>query len=196
LQDASSFHYNHFHSRKEQNKRQRQTSKVPTSERPNGTANGTATAANGTANGTGATATAAQPTKGSIFPAMLSSFAFHFFLSAIFKLFTDLLSFASPLILGALITYVASDGALWKGLILTFALFGVTFLMAVLNGQNQFMSYQVGFRIRTALISSIYRKSLRISSAAKRSTTAGEIVNLMAVDAHRFFELLYCRVWR
>lgn len=101
-----------------------------------------------------------------------------------------MLQFASPLLLGALINYVESDGALWKGILLTLTLFGVSFLSAILNGQHGLTSYQVGFRIRTALISSIYRKALRISSRAKRNTTVGEIVNLMAVDAHRFFEMI------
>lgn len=143
-----------------------------------------------------------QVTNGSIFPAMVQTFGGLFFYSAIFKFFVDMLQFASPLLLGALITYVTpvpvADGeegeervgALWKGLILTFALFAVSFTIAILNGQHGLTSYQVGFGIRTALISSIYRKALRISSKAKRQTTVGEIVNLMAVDAHRFFEMI------
>lgn len=52
------------------------------------------------------------------------------------------------------------------------------------------MTYIVGFRIRTALISAIYRKALRISSTAKKDITAGEIVNLMTVDAQRFYTLV------
>lgn len=102
----------------------------------------------------------------------------------------EVLQFASPLLLGALISYVDDGGPLWKGLVLSFALFLVSFIIAILNGQHGMASYQVGFRIRTALISSIYRKALSMSSAAKRTTTVGEIVNLMAVDAHRFFEMI------
>ena len=45
-------------------------------------------------------------------------------------------------------------------------------------------------RIRTCLISAVYRKSLVLSSCAKKDTTAGEIVNLMAVDSQRFIDLL------
>lgn len=127
---------------------------------------------------------------GSIFPAMVRSFGGTFIFSAIYKFFVDMLQFASPLLLGALINYVETDGALWKGILLAVTLFSVTFLIAILNGQHGLTSYQVGFRIRTALISSIYRKALRISSSAKRNTTAGEIVNLMSVDAHRFFEMI------
>ncbi|MEQ2213426.1 Multidrug resistance-associated protein 1 [Xenoophorus captivus] len=43
--------------------------------------------------------------------------------------------------------------------------------------------------VRTALIGAIYRKALVITNAAKRSSTVGEIVNLMSVDAQRFMDL-------
>lgn len=128
--------------------------------------------------------------QGSVFPAMVKTFGGTFAYSAMFKFGVDMLQFASPLLLGALINYVQDGGALWKGLLLTFTMFGVTFIVALLNGQHGLTSYQVGFRIRTALISSIYRKALKISSKAKRNTTVGEIVNLMSVDAHRFFEMI------
>lgn len=121
---------------------------------------------------------------------MVNTFGRLFFFSAIFKFFLEVLQFASPLLLGALIRYVESEGALWKGLLLTFALFSVTFTMSILNGQHGLTSYQVGFGLRTVLISSIYRKALRLSSRAKRNTTVGEIVNLMSVDAHKFFEMI------
>lgn len=63
-------------------------------------------------------------------------------------------------------------------------------LVAFLNGQQSYNCYRVGFRIRSAVISAIYRKALRISSAAKKDSTVGEIVNLMAVDAQKFFEMM------
>jgi ATP-binding cassette, subfamily C (CFTR/MRP), member 1 len=102
----------------------------------------------------------------------------------------EIMQFASPLLLGALISYIQNGGALWKGLLLSFTLFAITFTMALLNGQHGITSYQVGLQIRTALISSIYKKAMEMSSLAKKTTTVGEIVNLMAVDAHRFFEMI------
>lgn len=75
------------------------------------------------------------------------------------------------------------------GLVYAFGLFAVACLTALLNGQYNFKAFKVGFRIRTALVSAIYRKSLRMSSSAKKDSTVGEIVNLMAVDAQRFLEL-------
>lgn len=120
----------------------------------------------------------------------MKTFGGTFAYSAIFHCFVETLQFASPLLLGALINYVDFGGALWKGILLTFTLFGVSFVSAVLNGQYGLTTNQVGFRIRTAVISLIYRKSLRLSNAAKGNKTIGEIVNLMSVDAHSFLEIM------
>lgn len=49
--------------------------------------------------------------------------------------------------------------------------------------------FLVGMRIRTALISTIYRKAMCMSNASRKESTVGEIVNLMSVDAQRFVEL-------
>uniref|UniRef100_A0A0A9YH98 Multidrug resistance-associated protein 1 n=2 Tax=Lygus hesperus TaxID=30085 RepID=A0A0A9YH98_LYGHE len=47
----------------------------------------------------------------------------------------------------------------------------------------------IGMHTRTALISTIYRKALRLSSAARKESTVGEIVNIMSVDAQRFTDI-------
>jgi ATP-binding cassette subfamily C (CFTR/MRP) protein 1 len=129
-------------------------------------------------------------TSGSVLSALWNSFNGLFLFALFLRIIADLLQFAQPFLLGALIEYVANDGALWKGLILTFTFFGISFLLAILNNYQVFVAFQVSFKVRASLISAIYRKALKISSTAKRDTTIGEIVNLMAVDAHRFFETI------
>lgn len=82
------------------------------------------------------------------------------------------------------------EAPLWHGFLFAAVFFALAAVTAILNGQFQYTCFLCGYRIRTALISAIYRKALSISSAAKKNTTVGEIVNLMAVDAQRFFELI------
>ncbi len=43
----------------------------------------------------------------------------------------------------------------------------------------------IGLRVRSALSSAIYRKSLRLSNGARKKYTAGEIVNLISVDCQK-----------
>lgn len=74
---------------------------------------------------------------------------------------------------------------MWHGVFYMFLLFFVTILMGLLNGQFYQKSFLMGFRIKSALIGAIYRKSLTISMAAHPDVTSGQIVNLMSVDAQR-----------
>lgn len=94
------------------------------------------------------------------------------------------------MILDSIITYVDKGGPEWQGYFLVSILFIVSFIQPYLNGQYYHNALTVGHRIRTGLMAAIYRKSLRISSSVKKNTTVGEIVNLMAVDANRFFDLM------
>ncbi|VDN47728.1 unnamed protein product [Gongylonema pulchrum] len=45
---------------------------------------------------------------------------------------------------------------------------------------------RVGIKIQSTLTAAIYRKTLRLSSSARKGKTVGEIVNLMAIDVERF----------
>lgn len=122
---------------------------------------------------------------------MVKAYGGPFWFAGLLQIAITTLLFATPFLLNDLISYVSYEVApLWQGLLLTFALFFVTFLSALINGQYFLKTSVVGFRIRTGLISAIYRKALRISSAAKKGTTVGEIVNLMSVDAQSFTELI------
>ncbi|KAJ6648205.1 Multidrug resistance-associated protein 1 [Pseudolycoriella hygida] len=131
-----------------------------------------------------------KSTRGSVIIPLFKSFGGPFYFAGFLKLLIDLLSFASPQVLSLLIGFTFSDDPLWHGMIFAVALFLISFITSILNGQYLYRCFLVGFRIRSVLISAIYRKALTISNAAKRDITVGEIVNLMAVDAQRFFELI------
>lgn len=134
-----------------------------------------------------------QRTNGSMVPATLKAYCMTipFWICALLQIVMDAHTFITPLILGELITYTADPNKyLWKGLFLTFSLFFGSIFSTLVGSQYSMITYMIGYRIRTALISAIYRKSLRISSSARKDITAGEIVNLMAVDASRFSSLI------
>lgn len=128
-------------------------------------------------------------TNGSVLPAMVKAYGGPFWFAGILQIGISGLQFASPYLMQELMGNIAMQGPFWIGMLITFALFFNSLLIALFNGQYFRKTFVVGFRIRTGLISAIYRKALRISSFAKKDTTVGEIVNLMAVDAQRFFEL-------
>jgi ATP-binding cassette, subfamily C (CFTR/MRP), member 1 len=44
-------------------------------------------------------------------------------------------------------------------------------------------------RIRSSVVTAVYRKALRLSNQSRQSSTVGEITNLMSVDASRISDL-------
>ncbi|XP_047509490.1 multidrug resistance-associated protein 1 isoform X4 [Pieris napi] len=126
----------------------------------------------------------------SILPALCLAFGGEFFFGALLKLFNDVLMFVSPQLLRLLIGFVESNESIWKGYLYAVALLACAIAQTLLLAHYFTRMYLVGMRIRTALTNAIYRKSLRISNAAKKDSTVGEIVNLMSVDAQRFLELM------
>jgi ATP-binding cassette, subfamily C (CFTR/MRP), member 1 len=123
--------------------------------------------------------------KASILPALCKAFGPTFIFGACLKLCQDLLTFASPQILRLIINFVDSGEPLWKGIFYAVLLFTVAGVQTLLLAQYFNRMFFVGLRIRTSLISAIYRKALIVSNNARKESTVGEIVNLMSVDAQR-----------
>lgn len=151
----------------------------------------------------------------SILPALFKSFGPAFMIGTVLKLLDDLLIFVLPQILRLIIkfveastinpidgTYGSGDGTklaklpkiperepLWHGIFFAVVLFAVAGLKTLLKSHHYYRMSIVGQRVRTALIAAIYRKALVLSNSARKKSTVGEIVNLMAVDAQRFMDL-------
>ncbi|XP_046591581.1 multidrug resistance-associated protein 1 isoform X8 [Neodiprion lecontei] len=132
----------------------------------------------------------------SILPALCKAFGPTFLFGSLLKLSQDILTFASPQILKFLIAFVETKDSsgnfgepLWKGYFYAVLLFLTATIQTLVLSQYFNRMFLVGLRIRTALIAAIYRKALRMSNAARKESTVGEIVNLMSVDAQRFMDL-------
>ncbi|CAH1105174.1 unnamed protein product [Psylliodes chrysocephalus] len=121
---------------------------------------------------------------------LVKCFGSVFLFGALLKLFQDLLTFVSPQILGLLISYVKHDEPLWKGYFYAILLLVTAMVQTLFLSQYFNRMYIVGMRIRTVLVLTIYRKALKISNSARKESTVGEIVNLMAVDAQKFMDLV------
>lgn len=129
-----------------------------------------------------------------------------FLFGAIFNLAQDVLMFASPQLLNLIIGFVQTSTTkvvnkttngtdfyeyvpnpdkepMWRGIFYAILLFVVASIRTLLNSQYFQRAHLVGLRIRTALIGAIFKKALCLSNTAKKESTLGEIVNLLAVDS-------------
>ncbi|XP_065177497.1 multidrug resistance-associated protein 1-like [Sycon ciliatum] len=130
---------------------------------------------------------AAQP---SLIWALGGAFGWTFAASGVLKLVNDVLAFVNPQILKLLIHFMSdSEEPVWHGYLYAGILFMVTVVQSIVVQQYFIKCMAIGMRVRTAVVSIVYKKSLRLSSSARRISTAGEIVNLMSVDAQRFMDL-------
>ncbi|KAF5286638.1 hypothetical protein FQA39_LY16212 [Lamprigera yunnana] len=125
----------------------------------------------------------------SILPALCKTVGPTFMFGAALKLIQDILTFVSPQVLNLLIAFIEETEPQWRGFLYVGCLFITACLQTLILSQYFHRMFIVGIRIRTALISAIYRKALRLSNSARKESTVGEIVNLMSVDAQKFIEL-------
>ncbi|XP_051653941.1 ATP-binding cassette sub-family C member 3 isoform X1 [Manacus candei] len=129
--------------------------------------------------------------KPSFLKALLRTFGPYFLIGSFFKLIQDLLSFVNPQLLSVLIGFIKNkDAPAWWGFLIAALMFVCSVLQTLILHQHFQYCFVTGLRLRTGITGVIYRKSLAITNSAKRSSTVGEIVNLMSVDAQRFMDLM------
>ncbi|XP_037610530.1 canalicular multispecific organic anion transporter 2 isoform X6 [Sebastes umbrosus] len=122
--------------------------------------------------------------------ALIKAFGPYFLIGSAFKLMQDVITFVNPQLLRMLISFTKQKGAPdWWGYSLAFLMFFTAFLQTLILHHHFQYCFVTGMNVRTAIIGAIYRKALVITNAAKRSSTVGEVVNLMSVDAQRFMDL-------
>uniref|UniRef100_A0A3Q2E358 ATP binding cassette subfamily C member 3 n=1 Tax=Cyprinodon variegatus TaxID=28743 RepID=A0A3Q2E358_CYPVA len=132
----------------------------------------------------------AAPHQPSFLRALIKAFGPYFLIGSLFKLLQDSITFINPQLLSMLINFTKDKSAPdWWGYTLAFLMFFTAILQTLILHTHFQYCFVTGMNVRTALIGAIYRKALVITNAAKRSSTVGEIVNLMSVDAQRFMDL-------
>ncbi|OUC48998.1 ABC transporter transmembrane region [Trichinella nativa] len=78
----------------------------------------------------------------------------------------------------------------WKGYFYSVLMFASALIFTVLTQYHFHMVYQLSIKVRSTLVSALFTKSLRLSNAARRQSTIGEVVNLMSVDVQRFTDVV------
>ena len=118
--------------------------------------------------------------------ALNRTFGWQYYTLGLLKFVGDGLGFAGPLLLNLLVKYMENpDEVIWHGYIYALGLFLTTLLSSIFATQFNYHISVVGLRIRAALITTVYRKSLKVSSAAMSKSSTGEIVNFMSTDTDR-----------
>uniref|UniRef100_A0A8C7C742 Canalicular multispecific organic anion transporter 1 n=1 Tax=Oncorhynchus kisutch TaxID=8019 RepID=A0A8C7C742_ONCKI len=126
-----------------------------------------------------------------LIPTIATTFKRVLWESAIFKLITDLLSFASPQILKLMISFTMDKSIYtWTGYMYAVLLILVAIFQSLFLQQYFQRCFVLGMKVKTAIMAAVYKKALVVSNDARKESTVGETVNLMSADAHRFNDVV------
>uniref|UniRef100_A0A8C9SGB7 ABC-type glutathione-S-conjugate transporter n=1 Tax=Scleropages formosus TaxID=113540 RepID=A0A8C9SGB7_SCLFO len=126
------------------------------------------------------------------------SFGPYFLLGSLCLVVHDAFMFSIPQVLSLLLGFMRDEDApLWKGYFYASLMFLLSCLQSLFNHQYMYMCFTVGMRVKTAVMGLVYRKTLVINSAARRTCTVGEIVNLVSADTQKLmdFVVYFNAVW-
>uniref|UniRef100_A0A6Q2WPZ6 ABC-type glutathione-S-conjugate transporter n=1 Tax=Esox lucius TaxID=8010 RepID=A0A6Q2WPZ6_ESOLU len=126
------------------------------------------------------------------------NFGPYFLTGTLCIIFHDIFMFAIPQVLSLLLGFMKEEEApLWKGYFYATLMFLLSCLQSLLNHQYMYTCFTVGMRVKTAVMGLVYRKSLVINSASRRTCTVGEIVNLVSADTQKLmdFVVYFNAVW-
>ncbi|KAK1677416.1 hypothetical protein QYE76_038264 [Lolium multiflorum] len=91
--------------------------------------------------------------------------------------------YVGPSLIDRFVEFIRRGGTPWEGLQLVLTLLVGKAVQTLASHHYNFQGQLLGMRIRGALLTALYRKSLRLSAGARRAHGAGAIVNYMTVDA-------------
>jgi len=128
---------------------------------------------------------------------LMRAFGTEYFIVGLLKLFGDSMSFVGPILLNLLLNFMVDRSLpLWHGYVYTAALLLSTLLGSIFATHFSYRVTIVGLKFRAALVSTVYDKTLTVSSAvfggdsgmdsvSDSFSGTGEVVNLMSTDVDR-----------
>lgn len=107
-------------------------------------------------------------------------------LTGFLQLIRTMVLYAGPLLISSFTSYVSGDRASqYDGYVLVILLLAAKMVEVFSYHQYNFHCYRLGNNIRTAVVTTLYRKGLRLSSSARQDHGIGQITNYMVVDAQQ-----------
>ncbi|KAL4559871.1 hypothetical protein LXL04_032017 [Taraxacum kok-saghyz] len=101
------------------------------------------------------------------------------------KVLNDCLGFAGPLLLNMLIKYLQEGSGNFDGYLLAISLGLTSVLKSFLDTQYTFRLSKLKLKLRSGLMTILFRKCLHVSLAERSKFSEGEIQTFMSVDAER-----------
>uniref|UniRef100_A0AC35UEU9 Multidrug resistance-associated protein 1 n=1 Tax=Rhabditophanes sp. KR3021 TaxID=114890 RepID=A0AC35UEU9_9BILA len=128
-----------------------------------------------------------KPVPPSIIFALFQMFKYEIITAGTCKIIGDCLQFFLPFLLNQMINFVSDKKSpLWLGISYALLMFLVASARSLFLNHYSYLMYRIGTKIQTTLTSATFRKTLKLSTVARKNKTVGEIVNLMAIDVEKY----------
>ncbi|KAG0043667.1 Multidrug resistance-associated protein 1, partial [Gryganskiella cystojenkinii] len=152
----------------------------------------------------GANDTSSVPSRSiNLYSVLMSTVGWSFWSAAIPRLLYIAALYVRPVFFTSLLNFLSSysaeskakgiEPAAWKGYGYVIAIFVSAVLSGIFNAQFSNICFQASMKARSALVSLIYRKALRLSSTNKQEGI-GAIVNHMSADVDRIL-LIFTNIY-
>ncbi|KAI5073429.1 hypothetical protein GOP47_0011442 [Adiantum capillus-veneris] len=118
--------------------------------------------------------------------ALIRSFKWKFLFTASLAFCKAVSMYVGPTLIQSFSDFLDSNPRYYsKGFMLVLILLVSKCVEVLSTHHYQFLSMKLGMTIRSCLITSIYRKGLKLSNSSRQSHGAGQIVNYMSVDVQQ-----------
>lgn len=132
-----------------------------------------------------------QPSPPSIRHALLTTFWPQLVFTAFLSISKLCVMYVGPILITQFVEYVAGNELFpHEGLVLVAILFTAKAIEVLSAHHFNFFSQKLGMVVRSSLITTVYRKGLRLSSYARQTHGAGQIVNYMSVDVQQIADMM------
>uniref|UniRef100_A0A7S3CY71 ATP-dependent transporter ycf16 n=1 Tax=Palpitomonas bilix TaxID=652834 RepID=A0A7S3CY71_9EUKA len=123
------------------------------------------------------------------FRAVVKSFGKLYILPIVLMVFWSALSLIGPgVLLREILAFIAVDTIEpYVGYLYALAMFFAQFFASLCIHHTFASGQRLGLRLRGAVLGSVYRKTMKLSSINESGTSVGEVMNIVAGDAERLF---------